>query len=458
MGSSAVVDVLVIVWWTYIYQLFLPIAGIWLIGLCWVAQRERVNQTLFLALAVGLLVYCRLPVLLFNQELNPDESQVIASAITLQIDPVHWRLTDGATSGPLNAYALALPGWLGPSINYMVARLVGLCLLIGTLLSFFSTVKQWLGTSVARLALLPVVTLLSFTQFNDYVHFSSEHVPLFLLSMTWWLLARFRQKPSAGGLYAIGLVAGMVPFAKLQAVPLALVTVVMAVTLSRKSRPAGATGPFWVIGMLLSTAMFVVFLPGREFQHYMLLLLFPLGFWCALWISILPGNPRTANVVSWGAALMALLIVGLRTPINQFSGGKEVGPSTSAVGTTVTKYTRSGDCLAVWGWVAKYYVDTQLPQAVQDGNTIRCIFGSQNSLHRYQNRLLTAIRLKRPAVFIDVTGKPLPWFRDAPLFGHDKVMPALRQFIDEHYRFVGVVDEVRIYVRKDRLFDTQPIS
>src|SRR5882724_7824274 len=54
-----------------------------------------------LLLLVCLLAW-RWPPLLYNQELNPDEAQLIAGAVTLAHDPVFWRSVDGGTAGPLD--------------------------------------------------------------------------------------------------------------------------------------------------------------------------------------------------------------------------------------------------------------------------------------------------------------------------------------------------------------------
>ena len=58
---------------------------------------ERLLEDLF-------LLAWRWPFLLQASEYNPDESQLLAGALTLTRDPVFWRSVDGTTSGPLNFY------------------------------------------------------------------------------------------------------------------------------------------------------------------------------------------------------------------------------------------------------------------------------------------------------------------------------------------------------------------
>ncbi|MFD1142357.1 hypothetical protein ACFQ4C_14625 [Larkinella insperata] len=203
-------------------------------GLLWVVSALAVSsvwlrpntvwrsRTFFLLLALGAVAFMRLPSVVFNQELNPDESQMVAQVITLQYDPVFWRSVDGTTGGPLNNYVLLIPGWFGLSYDYISTRLTGLVLILATLWLLFRTLESWFGENVARWSLLPPLVLLAMTQNADLVHYSSEYLPNFLLGLLYYGYARFLREtiPSGSRLYWFGMVAGMVPFSKLQAVPM----------------------------------------------------------------------------------------------------------------------------------------------------------------------------------------------------------------------------------------------
>ena len=79
---------------------------------------------------VGLtLLAWRWPYLLDPQPFNPDEAQLIASAITVEHAGAFWRSLDGTTSGSLNALALLPTHWLGVPLDYFNARLTGLLLM-----------------------------------------------------------------------------------------------------------------------------------------------------------------------------------------------------------------------------------------------------------------------------------------------------------------------------------------
>ncbi len=149
------------------------------------------NQEFLFLVASGILVIMmRLPIIIFNQEINPDESQMIAHALTLRQYPIYWQSVDGTTIGPLDNYALLLPSFFGIALNYTSAKLVGLLCVLGSLWFFYKSVKNFFNDSVARLALLPPLFLVAFTQDADFVHYSSEQLPVFLLNLGLWLLSR----------------------------------------------------------------------------------------------------------------------------------------------------------------------------------------------------------------------------------------------------------------------------
>jgi hypothetical protein len=216
------------IYWTVGYVLTVGVIGLNLI--------KKIPLPLYLLGAFGVFVLMRLPSIVLNRELNADESQMISHAITLFQDPVYWRSVDGTTIGPLDNYLLVLPRLLGFPLDYVSARVMGLLCGVGTLFFFLVAIKRWFGGATARITLLIPLLFLAFTQETDYIHYSSEQVPLLLLSICLALLAGLSKrkkeftflvkKAPVWKSYGLGLVAGMVPFAKLQAVPQVLWLVV----------------------------------------------------------------------------------------------------------------------------------------------------------------------------------------------------------------------------------------
>ncbi|WP_080238002.1 hypothetical protein [Spirosoma rigui] len=210
-------DTYPIVYWLPVYALC------W--GVLWLALRPTVNRWIFVGSALFLLFLLRLPSIVFNAEVNPDESQMITQALTLRHYPVYFQSVDGTTAGPLDSYFLVLPGLLGLPFDYITAHLMAFGLVALCFWLLFRTAKLWFGEAAARLALLPLVFTFGLTQNGDFLHYNSELIALILLSVSYYLYARqlMEKQPSFGRIALVGLLLGMVPFGKLQAVPLAAV-------------------------------------------------------------------------------------------------------------------------------------------------------------------------------------------------------------------------------------------
>jgi hypothetical protein len=208
----------------------------WLIGyllagfVILASQYNSIPNRAYLLTGVILLAFMRLPVIVFNRELNQDESQMLSHAVTLFQDPVYWRSVDGTTIGPLDNYLLVIPKLFGFQLDYSSARFMGLLCVAGAWLLLFSSIKNWFGIAIARRVSIVPLLFVAFTQEIDFVHYSSEQLPVLLLAYGIWQLSRLDPKttPSVSGLYCLGLAAGAVPFAKLQAIPLVAVLVLSA--------------------------------------------------------------------------------------------------------------------------------------------------------------------------------------------------------------------------------------
>lgn len=217
------------------------------------APKRGIHRWDALVLFVFLFAW-RWPFLLIATELNPDESQFISGAITLAHDPVFWRSVDGSTSGPLNFYVLLPLHWLGLSLDYFTARLIGLLLVGGALYCCHLALARHFGRAAAWVGLLPAVMFFATTTHPDLIHYSSEHLPLFLIGVAIWLLAS-RAEGDRVRLWIACLSAGAAPWAKLQAAPLSLVLIGWGVWQVWRESPADRSGRlFRLIGVGLAAA------------------------------------------------------------------------------------------------------------------------------------------------------------------------------------------------------------
>jgi hypothetical protein len=185
----------------------------------------RVGPLVFSLLIVCLLFVGRWPMILQRYELNPDESQIIAGALTLRTDPVPWRSIDGMTTGPLSDYWLQIASYFAP-LNFMVARIWAVLTFGGALILTYASIRRLTSDTVARWAVAPALLFATFTTHHDFAHYSSEHLPTLLLAAAVYALVRmfvgrdFRTSIFWSALSALLL--GAQPWAKLQAVPIAL--------------------------------------------------------------------------------------------------------------------------------------------------------------------------------------------------------------------------------------------
>jgi len=222
----------------YSYWFLGCLCALFLVRSC--IQNKATNSSLFVPIALILIVLMRLPAIFFNQELNPDESQMIAHAITLKQDPVYWQSADGATTGPLNSYFLALFGVFSSSIDYKLAHTVSLICALLSLLLFYQSVKIFCSKPTSRFVLLAPIFFLSFGQSDQFTHYSSEQLPVVLLNLSLWLASIiYTNNQTKWWVYVtLGFVLAAVPFAKLQASLQALFIglAVMALLFHRKKR------------------------------------------------------------------------------------------------------------------------------------------------------------------------------------------------------------------------------
>lgn len=184
------------------------------------AAPSRTDWRDALVLLLFLLAW-RWPFLLIANEYNPDESQLIAGALTLAHDPVFWRSVDGGSSGPLNYYLLVPWHWVGAPLDYFTARVTGLLLIWGALFINLRSLAGAFGRTVAWLGILPTAAFFATVGHPELTNLSTEHLPLFLIAVTIGLLTG-RATPDRFRLWAACFVAGALPWSKLQSTPIGL--------------------------------------------------------------------------------------------------------------------------------------------------------------------------------------------------------------------------------------------
>lgn len=212
------------------------------------------------ALAGLFLVVCRWSLIWLPHEMHPDESQMIAGAITLlHHDPLFWRSVDGGTAGPLDFYALLPAAFFFGTTTYGVARLIGTLFVWGILIAAGETIFLLTRRGAARIAILPALVYEACTTSHEFVHYSTELLPSLLLALAVWLVVRQSLRPSRGNLWGAALLLGAVPFGKLQVAPIAAALGLFLVCLEIKAGRAKNVALLAIVGSLPTFAVASVY-------------------------------------------------------------------------------------------------------------------------------------------------------------------------------------------------------
>ncbi len=200
------------------------------------------NNGLFAAAVLLAMAAFHWPIWFYPTDLNPDEAQTIAGAITLDVHPVYWKYVDGTTHGPWCEYFLLFAHWLGAPFNYFTARVVAMLLQAASVVAVWGTMRCFTTERIARLATLPALAFWSFVSWDDFAHYSSELPALFFLAMAAWPAAIVLSAPAISKRHwwcagLAGFCLGNAPFAKLQSVPGGLALALITLGLLWRGRP-----------------------------------------------------------------------------------------------------------------------------------------------------------------------------------------------------------------------------
>ncbi len=216
-------------------------------------------------LLAGALLAFRWPLLWAPHQFNPDESQLISGALTLRYDPVFWRSVDGGTAGPLNFYPLMPAAWADGFSSYVVARLIGLAVIFGTILLAGETLVLVFGAPVARLAVLPALAFHALTVSPDFNYYTTELIPALVVALAGWLAVRPAMTPAR--LWLIAFLLGASPWAKPQILPLAAMIWLLVTFSAARSTARPSLLPLLVGPLLPALACFGLAAGTGQLEH-----------------------------------------------------------------------------------------------------------------------------------------------------------------------------------------------
>lgn len=240
---------------------------------------ERLNRPASFGVLLLLVMFAwRWPGIFHYKPVNPDESQFLAGALTMLARNSIWWC-DPMTSGPLVVLPLALLGWIGLPVDFTNGRLIALLLSWGTVFLTYQSLRHIHGDRSARMLVMPFASLMIFLSFWDFVPYCSEFAPLLLCSLAAWLCLRaFTINGLLKNRWRLlqgGLVIGLIPFSKLQAIPLAacigfaaFVWLLFQPDVIRKRAWQDALCLIASVGLGLSLAILSLWLSGQGSEVY----------------------------------------------------------------------------------------------------------------------------------------------------------------------------------------------
>ncbi len=222
----------------------------------------------------------------------------------------------------------------------------------------------------------------------------------------------------------------------------------------------GGRGRLHSVGAVLASvvlsgvALFAVYRPGANYDHYLVLLAFPLGLLNGVLFGALraslarPTSRRWLSLsfvffgallpLPWALGRSAVVLVGAAAP-------EEASP----VASEIAKYARRGEPIVVWGWQPKYYVETGTIQGTRYAHSARAMEGFAPRHDYFLSLFLEDFDRTRPVVFADSGHK----YQPREEFDPDQ-FPALAARLAAGYRKVADIGGVRILVALGRLRST----
>lgn len=164
-------------------------------------------------------------------EQNVDESNWIVNAATFYSGGILWKDVTGGTGGPLIFIPLSLLNVIGIGLNYNTVRFFGLVIcILPSIYFFWKAILNLSNKVVAGIAILPLCFFFITTNTSDFIAYNSEHVPLLLATISIYLLLSLQfSQLNVSRLAILGIVLGLFPWAKLQAIPIGFVVGTLAI-------------------------------------------------------------------------------------------------------------------------------------------------------------------------------------------------------------------------------------
>lgn len=203
-------------------------------------------------------------------------------------------------------------------------------------------------------------------------------------------------------------------------------------------------------------AYYAIIKPGNLFLHYSVLLVIPVTLFAGYLIGVVYESfPQFRNKIFTITKYYLVVTVIIPVIIFALDGncyirdylGNYQHRDLSRIATALKKHSRPGDKLAVWGYLNSIYIEAELIQGTREPYSYLQI--TESSLQNYfTSKYCEDIITNKPTVFADVVGKSSFFYYDSTQRYEN--YPAIKELINNTYELKDTVDEVRIFVLKNR--------
>lgn len=198
--------------------------------------RNLFSDNSFIFLSIALLFVFR-SLYFYHDELNPDEGMHLTAALNLLSSPKLWVSADATTLGPVCQIILVLFSFLFGGISFALARFTATIFIAATFFILYKTLKINLSTSQARLLSLFYVFFMAFGVYTDVQAYNCEIVANFFMALSLYLIFSIKQHLTTRHIFFLGLTIGLLPYVKLQTIPLVFVLIAWSLFIIYKNKP-----------------------------------------------------------------------------------------------------------------------------------------------------------------------------------------------------------------------------
>jgi hypothetical protein len=186
--------------------------------------RLVLGDRIFILFLITFVIFSRVPLIVQGFQ-NTDEAMWVAIAKTFIADPRYWVRVDGGTGGPIVPILLVFLKAIGLPIDFGTLKLMTGVIMGVSAGILYVGLADLTSSLVAKFTAFFLATTCALMVSSDMIAYNSEHPVILLLSIAVLFLGRiFAEKgKQKSNIIALGITLGLIPFAKLQGAPIALV-------------------------------------------------------------------------------------------------------------------------------------------------------------------------------------------------------------------------------------------